>query len=339
MVNSMARPKTYTDEDLIQAANELISRGKKPSGWRIREYLQRGKSSSIQADLERLIADGRIPEAQNDTPSATTQVRTSYELPAEIQDLLERKEYDISTSLRDIVIAMNDSIHTHFESITYTRIREAEAISQHAIKQKEQSEGEALDIEQTLQRATDANDELEEKIAALQSELVESQNEKSELLKNISQLTSSFNQANDRLENQQDTIYGLQANLSKVEKAHSALTVQREYALNDVERLESQLTELSERYQSTCIKLTESSSKLQSMTEALDNSEHKLSTVQDEYTDLSVNYRILESKLHESQSNISELKRANHELEKQLTYFLEETDSICDAVNDSSSGH
>ncbi|TOI97894.1 hypothetical protein CGI47_25605, partial [Vibrio parahaemolyticus] len=83
----------------------------------------------------------------------------------------------------------------------------------------------------------------------------------------------------------------------------------------------------------------ESSTKLQSMTEALDNSEHKLSTVQDENTDLLVNYRILESKLHESQSNIAELKHVNHELEKQLTYFLEETDSICDAVNDSSSGH
>ncbi|HHF3070164.1 TPA: hypothetical protein ACPJ1I_002183 [Vibrio diabolicus] len=305
----MARPKTYTDGDLIQAANELISRGKKPSGWRIREYLQRGKSSSIQADLEKLIADGRIPEAQNDTPSTTTQVTTSYELPAEIQELLERKEYDISTLLRDIVIAMNDSIHTHFESITYTRIREAEAINQHAIKQKEQSE------------------------------VVESQIEKSELLKNISQLTSSLNQANDRLENQQDTICGLQASLSKVEKMNSALTVQLEHALNDAKKLESQLTELSERYESTCIKLTESSTKLQSMTEALDNSEHKLSTVQDENTDLLVNYRILESKLHESQSNIAELKHVNHELEKQLTYFLEETDSICDAVNDLSSGH
>ncbi|MBE3928833.1 hypothetical protein ACEWBC_01195 [Vibrio parahaemolyticus] len=335
----MARPKTYTDEDLIKAANELISRGKKPSGWRIREYLQRGKSSSIQVDLEKLIADGRIPEALNDTPSTTTQVRTSYELPAEIQELLDRKEYDISTSLRDIVIAMNDSINTHFESITYTRIREAEAISQHTIKQKEQSEGEALDIEQTLQRATDANDQLEEKIEALQSEVVESQIEKSELLKNISQLTSSLNQANDRLENQQDTICGLQASLSKVEKMNSALTVQLEHALNDAKKLESQLTELSERYESTYIKLTESSTKLQSMTEALDNSEHKLSTVQDENTDLLVNYRILESKLHESQSNIAELKHVNHELEKQLTYFLEETDSICDAVNDSSSGH
>ncbi|HCG5527130.1 TPA: hypothetical protein NJ013_004553, partial [Vibrio parahaemolyticus] len=187
--------------------------------------------------------------------------------------------------------------------------------------------------------ATDANDELEEKIEALQSELVESQIEKSELLKNISQLTSSLNQANDRLENQQDTICGLQASLSKVEKAHSALTVQLEYAINDAKRLESQLTELSEHYESTCIKLTESSTKLLSMTEALENSEHKLSTVQDENTDLSVNYRILESKLHESQSNIAELKHVNHKLEKQLTYFLEETDSICDAVNDSSSGH
>ncbi len=196
-----------------------------------------------------------------------------------------------------------------------------------------------MDIEQTLQRVTDANDQLEEKIEALQSEVVESQIEKSELLKNISQLTSSLNQANDRLENQQDTICGLQASLSKVEKMNSALTVQLEHALNDAKKLESQLTELSERYESTCIKLTESSTKLQSMTEALDNSEHKLSTVQDENTDLLVNYRILESKLHQSQSNIAELKHVNHELEKQLTYFLEETDSICDAVNDSSSGH
>ncbi|TOG38432.1 hypothetical protein CGJ01_24040, partial [Vibrio parahaemolyticus] len=92
---------------------------------------------------------------------------------------------------------------------------------------------------------------------ALQSEVVESQIEKSELLKNISQLTSSLNQANDRLENQQDTICGLQASLSKVEKMNSALTVQLEHALNDAKKLESQLTELSERYESTYIKLTE----------------------------------------------------------------------------------
>lgn len=35
----MARPKSYTDDDVINIASQLISKGKKPSGWSIKEVL------------------------------------------------------------------------------------------------------------------------------------------------------------------------------------------------------------------------------------------------------------------------------------------------------------
>ncbi len=50
----MARPKSYTDEDIIDIATQLSSKGRKPTGWYVKEILDRGKIASIQADLERL---------------------------------------------------------------------------------------------------------------------------------------------------------------------------------------------------------------------------------------------------------------------------------------------
>ncbi len=40
----MARPKSYTDDDIINIATQLISKGKKPSGWHIKEVLGRGEN-------------------------------------------------------------------------------------------------------------------------------------------------------------------------------------------------------------------------------------------------------------------------------------------------------
>ena len=57
---TMARPKTYSDQDIIETAMQLVQQKKEVKAWRIREILGRGKLTSIQSDLDRLIADNEI---------------------------------------------------------------------------------------------------------------------------------------------------------------------------------------------------------------------------------------------------------------------------------------
>ncbi len=86
----MARPKSYSEEELINVANELLNKGIEPRGWRIREILGRGKTTSFDSDIKRLTESGKLPEYVK--PSIATEVlpaRSETEhaqLPIEIQD-------------------------------------------------------------------------------------------------------------------------------------------------------------------------------------------------------------------------------------------------------------
>lgn len=60
MVIIMARYKSYTEAELVEAANEIIEKGNAPTGWKIKETLERGRLDTIKDDLERLVEDGDI---------------------------------------------------------------------------------------------------------------------------------------------------------------------------------------------------------------------------------------------------------------------------------------
>jgi hypothetical protein len=127
----MARPKSYADEDIIKIATQLMNKGKNPTGWHIKEALGRGKISAIQSDLERLIDEGRIAVANQiaaDTKESKAESTfLNYDLPAELQDLLARREEELRKVLRDMTIELNNKAHEHYESMMTVRIRDLDA--------------------------------------------------------------------------------------------------------------------------------------------------------------------------------------------------------------------
>ena len=56
----MARPKSYTQNDIINAANQLIEKGTEISGWQLREIIGHGRCDTLYKDLKRLIEQGHI---------------------------------------------------------------------------------------------------------------------------------------------------------------------------------------------------------------------------------------------------------------------------------------
>ncbi|MCS0411956.1 hypothetical protein ND932_08750 [Vibrio diabolicus] len=152
----MARPKTYMDDDVINIATKLISKGKEPSGWYIKEALGRGRISAIQADLDRLIQDGHIsvevPNVADAKDDEATLAFLSYDLPLELQELLAKREEELCKVMRDMTAVLNNKAHEHYETIMAIRVRDLDAKYNLTYQAKEQAEAELSDIEQRLQK-------------------------------------------------------------------------------------------------------------------------------------------------------------------------------------------
>lgn len=203
----MARPKSYTDEDVIKIANQLVAKGKVPSGWHIKEELGRGKISAIQADLDRLTQEGHIsvaPLATDGNKEAEVTVPMSYDIPVELQKILTRREEELCKVMRDITAALNNRAHEHYETIMAVRIREFDAKYNLVNQAKEQAETELIDVEQRLQKQVEAKEKLEDKIEDLKVELAQSKQDHSELLQHNLQLTNKVSTVAEKYEVLQD---------------------------------------------------------------------------------------------------------------------------------------
>jgi hypothetical protein len=66
----------------------LSAKGKFPTGWHIKEILGRGKISSIQADLEQLIKNGKVSEEISELVKSNSQLTESLNRATENADML-----------------------------------------------------------------------------------------------------------------------------------------------------------------------------------------------------------------------------------------------------------
>lgn len=187
----MSRPKSYNDDDIIKIAAKLCEKGIKPTGWRIKETLGRVKISSIQLDLERLNADGKIPEVLEKEISKIDELTSSisYELPVELQSLLNLREQELCNVLRDITLSIHHSSQKHYETLMLARTRELDIQCEAALKAKEVAEKNSLDIEERLRQQVMKGELIEEQLDEIRDELAELKQEKSELVKSNSKLT------------------------------------------------------------------------------------------------------------------------------------------------------
>ena len=236
----MARPKSYTDDDIINIATQLISKGKKPSGWYIKEALGRGRISTIQADLDRLIQGGHISvearNAQDYKECEATLAFLSYDLPVELQELLAKREEELCKVMRDMTTALNNKAHEHYETMMAIRVRDLDAKYNLMYRAKEQAEADFADIEERLKKQVVEKEHLEDKIEELECKLAESRQSHSDLLQHNLKLTSNLNSITDKYEILQGTYQGINEQLSALQNEHTSVKVKLDSALSENER-------------------------------------------------------------------------------------------------------
>ncbi len=275
----MARPKSYTDDDIINIATQLISNGKKPSGWSIKEVLGRGKISAIQSDLDRLIKGGHISvealNAQDYKECEATRAFLSYDLPVELQELLAKREEELCKVMRDMTTALNNKAHEHYETMMAIRLRDLDAKYNLTYRAKEQAEADFADIEERLKKQVLEKEQLEDKIEELECDLAESKKNNSELLQHNLHLTNKLSTAAEKYEALQGTHQDLNGQLSALQNDHTAVAVKLEFAINENESLQSRVDELTVGYEKAKEQLAEVRAKLTAYQDALRASERK----------------------------------------------------------------
>lgn len=233
----MARPKSYTDDDIINIATQLISKGKKPSGWYIKEALGRGRISTIQADLDRLIQGGHISvearNAQDYKECEATLAFLSYDLPVELQELLAKREEELCKVMRDMTTALNNKAHEHYETMMAIRVRDLDAKYNLTYRAKEQAEADYSDIEERLKKQVLEKEQLEDKIEELECELAESKQSHSELNQHNLQLTSNLTSITDKYEILQRTYQDLNEQFSVLQNEYTDVKVKLDSALSE----------------------------------------------------------------------------------------------------------
>lgn len=269
----MARPKSYTDDDVIKIATQLISKGKKPSGWHIKEVLGRGKISTIKADLDRLIQNGHISvealNAQDYKECEATRAFLSYDLPVELQELLAKREEELCKVMRDMTTALNNKAHEHYETMMAIRVRDLDAKYNLTYRAKEQAEADYADIEERLKKQVEEKERLEDKIEELECDLAESKKNNSELLQHNLHLTNKLSSAAEKYEALQGTHQDLKGQLSALQNDHTAIAVKLEFATNENESLQSRVDELTDGYEKAKEQLAEARAKLTAYQDAL----------------------------------------------------------------------
>lgn len=240
----MARPKSYSDDDVISIATQLISKGKKPSGWHIKEVLGRGKISTIKADLDRLIQNGHIsvevPNVADAKDDEATLAFLSYDIPAELQDLLVKREEELCKVMREITTALNNKANEHYETLMAIRVRDLDAKYNLTYRAKEQAEADFSDIEERLKKQIVEKEQLEDKIEELELELAESRQSHSDLLQNNLQLASNLTSITDKYEILQGTYQGINEQLSALQNEYTSVKVKLDSALSENENHQSQ---------------------------------------------------------------------------------------------------
>ncbi|EGR0997145.1 hypothetical protein EHJ37_19670 [Vibrio parahaemolyticus] len=325
----MARPKSYTDKDVIEAAKSLVKAGVEPSGWRIREIFGRGKISAIQSDLDRLIESGEIVLATEkkqevaETEGESEQVHA--ELPLEILDAYKLIESDLSQALMNIVVRMNDASHAHHEQLTRARLKEATSATEAAIEAKAKAEEEVARI---LNSSNDAIDKLETELEELYGRIdqfeiqVSDLNEsKSELSMTNGKLEAAINTIAEKLQQVEAENESLKQQLSESNKANTVLDTELKTALKANDKMESQVTTLTTKLEQSTSDLSEAKTelkasekqnkKLETQVTALTTKLEKSGT---ELSDAKIDVKASAKALADAEGQVKSLTASNTEL-------------------------
>ncbi|MGR6861947.1 hypothetical protein ACU5EH_17430 [Aliivibrio salmonicida] len=263
----MARPKSYTQNDIINAANQLIEKGTEISGWQLREIIGHGRCDTLYKDLKRLIEQGHIKLP--DKSSIEVQQPAVQEdpkvlpLPIEIQESLKLVEGQLSSSLVTLVTQLNVLTDTHYEHLTRARLLESKAIADEAVTKLITMEENLLITEDRVKAQVELNEQLEQDNIALEEELGTAEQQCTEHLATLKSMRNEnasllseleIGRQNEVLQNEQvlaltkqNTVLETQWNNCRTEVEKQIETESR--LLVELDHVRQQLTILSTKYE------------------------------------------------------------------------------------------
>ncbi|EII3144996.1 hypothetical protein C4G88_RS03895 [Vibrio parahaemolyticus O3:K56] len=265
----MARPKSYTNEDVIRAANQLIEQGVEPVGWRLRELIGRGRRETLDRDLRQLIEQGHITIKEKSCiefqqPAIQAEPTVILPLPVEIQEALKLIEGQLSSSLTTLVTQLNTLTDTHYEHLTRTRLLESKALVDEALSKQQYTEEKLVVAEERVRLQVELNEQLEQDCIALEEQLAIARLHGDEHLAALELMTNEnasllsdleTYQQNESLQNEQIQALTRQNTVLETQLDNCRTEAVKQCEANgllqaDLDHLRQQLTILSTKYES-----------------------------------------------------------------------------------------
>lgn len=265
----MARPKSYTNEDVIRAANQLIKQGVEPIGWRLRELIGRGRRETLDRDLRQLIEQGQITiEDKSSVESQQSVIQSEptviLPLPVEIQEALKLIEGQLSSSLTSLVTQLNALTDAHYEHLTRTRLLESKALVDEALNKQQCAEEKLTIAEERVRLQVELNEQFEQDCTALEEQLAIARLRGDEHLAALESMTNEnasllsdleAYQQNESLQNEQIQVLTRQNTVLETQLDNCRTDAVKQSEANnllqaDLDHVRQQLTILSTKYES-----------------------------------------------------------------------------------------
>lgn len=285
----MARPKSYSEEELINVANELLNKGIEPRGWRIREILGRGKTTSFDKDIKRLTESGKLPIYVK--PAISTEVlpargETEHaQLPIEIQDAYKITEVELSESIYALILRLNDITACHYEQLTRTRLQSAINEKEIALEEKRLAEEQVIKTEERVRAQVANNEELELQCEELEHRYSELEQAQSNISSELMQLKCDNLKLCENVKVSTSTILDLEEQILSLSTTNTVLDTQLEERNLQSIKLEERYSDLENQLDATKQQLTVANSRYGSIQNALTKAEETISSLRSELSE------------------------------------------------------
>lgn len=307
MVIIMARPKSYTEAELIEVANEIIAKGSVLKGWKVKEILKRGRITSIDGDLERLVEEGKIVLKNNSSVDIQSNQQVieqeNVQLPHEIQEAYKLVESELSDSLMNLIINLNGVTNQHYEQLSTLRIGEANKSKEDAIAFKEAAEEKLLATEERVRCQVEEREILEQENVELEEKLTELQSTNTDLNALCNKLQQEKRDLDVKIKQQNQITQNLDIKLSDTVKSNTVLTTQLEMSCSSITKLENQITSLREELDITKKELTETMTEHKEAISARKRSEKAAESLSSDFIEAKMQVKGLEEKLKYVEEN------------------------------------
>lgn len=314
----MARPKSYSEEELINVANELLNKGIEPRGWRIREILGRGKTTSFDNDIKRLTESGQLPEyIKSSTATEVLPARSETEhaqLPLEIQDAYKITEAELSESIYALIVRLNDITACHYEQLTRTRLQSALSEKESALEEKRLAEEQVIKTEERVRAQVANNEELELKHEKLEHRYSELEQAQSNISSELIQLKCDNVKLCEDVRLSEITIQELEEQVLSLSTANTILGTQLEERNLQSTKLEERYSDLENQLDATKQQLTVANSRYGSIQNALTKAEETISSLRSELSESMTRANVAERTALILERDKANLTAINHQL-------------------------